>query len=90
MITAKPEQFDIRHISMEMLLHNVAQVELVHRIIMVLSFVPLVLIIPYGVPWVFILTSVFACLIDLQFVMMQRYNRPRIIRLMERQNRVRE
>ena len=90
MITAKPEQFDIRHISMEMLLHNVAQVELVHRIIMVLSFVPLVLIIPYGVPWVFILTSVFACLIDLQFVMIQRYNRPRIIRLMERQNRVRE
>lgn len=90
MITAKPEQFDIRHISMETLLHNVAQAELVHRIIMVLSFVPLVLIIPYGVPWVFILTSVFACLIDLQFVMMQRYNRPRIIRLMERQNRVHE
>lgn len=90
MITAKPEQFDIRHISMETLLHNVAQAELVHRIIMVLSFVPLVLIIPYGVPLVFILTSVFACLIDLQFVMMQRYNRPRIIRLMERQNRVRE
>ena len=90
MITAKPEQFDIRHISMEMLLHNVAQAELVHRIIMVLSFVPLILIIPYGVPLVFILTSVFACLIDLQFVMMQRYNRPRIIRLMERQNRVHE
>ena len=90
MITAKPEQFDIRHISMETLLHNVAQAELVHRIIMVLSFVPLVLFIPYGVPWVFILTSVFACLIDLQFVMMQRYNRPRIIRLMERQNRVHE
>ena len=48
-----------------------------------LSFVPLVLIIPYGVPAVFILTSVFACLIDLQFVMIQRYNRPRVIRLME-------
>lgn len=82
-ITAKPEQFDIRNISPDTLLHNVAQAELVHRIIMGLSFVPLVLIIPYGVPAVFILTSVFACLIDLQFVMIQRYNRPRVIRLME-------
>lgn len=84
MITAKPEQFDLRKNSLESLLHNMAQAELVHRIIMLLSFVPLVLIIPYGAPMVFILTSVFACLIDLQFVIIQRYNRPRVIKLLER------
>ena len=83
-ITAKPEQFDLTKVSKEELLHNMLQAELVHRIIMVLSFLPLLLIIPYGCPSVFILTSVFACLIDLIFVIIQRYNRPRIIRLIAR------
>ena len=83
MITAKPEQFDLRENSMDELLHNVAQAELVHRIIMVLSFVPLLLIIPYGVPSVFIVTSIAAALVDLQFVIIQRYNRPRVMKLLK-------
>lgn len=82
-ITAKPEQFDISKNSMEALLHNIAQAELVHRTIMVLSFVPLVLIIPYGEPIIFIVTSILSCLIDLQFVIVQRYNRTRVIILKE-------
>lgn len=82
-ITAKPEQFDLRKVSPEELLHNMLQAELVHRIIMVLSFLPLLLIIPYGAPGVFILTSICACLSDLIFVIIQRYNRPRVIKLMK-------
>ncbi len=66
------------------MLHNMLQAELVHRIIMVLSFLPLLLIIPYGVPGIFIATSAAACLLDLIFVMIQRYNRPRIVRLLKR------
>ena len=83
MITAKPEQFDLRENSMDELLHNVAQAELVHRIIMVLSFGPLLLIIPYGVPSVFIVTSIAAALVDLQFVIIQRYNRPRVMKILK-------
>ena len=86
MITAKPEQFDLRENSMDDLLHNMAQAELVHRIIMVLSFVPLLLIIPYGVPMVFVVTSIVAALIDLQFVIIQRYNRPRVMKLLKMKN----
>lgn len=82
MITARPEQFDLSVNSMDDLLHNMAQAELVHRIIMVLSFVPIILIIPYGAPMIFIVTSMFASLFDLQFVMIQRYNRPRVMRIM--------
>lgn len=77
-ISAKPEQFDLNLVSPEELLHNVMQAELVHRIIMALSFVPLLLIIPFGVPWVFIITSTAACLSDSVFVMIQRYNRPKV------------
>lgn len=51
-----------------------------HRIIMVLSFVPLLFIIPFGEPAVFAITSVAACLIDCTFVIIQRYNRPRVLR----------
>ena len=84
MITAKPEQFDLHKNSMDVILHNMAQAELVHRIIVVLSFVPLILIIPYGAPLIFIVTSIAAALIDLQFVIIQRYNRPRVMRIVER------
>lgn len=84
MITAKPEQFDLRENSMDDLLHNMAQAELVHRIIMVLSFAPILLIIPYGAPMVFIVTSIIAALIDLQFVIIQRYNRPRVMKLLKK------
>lgn len=80
-ITARPEQFDLNTVSPEELLHNVMQAELVHRVIMVLSFVPLLFIIPFGTPAVFIITSVFACLADCVFVIIQRYNRPRVIKL---------
>ena len=86
MITAKPEQFDLLENSMDDLLHNMAQAELVHRIIMVLSFVPLLLIIPYGAPMVFIVTSIVAALIDLQFVIIQRYNRPRVMKILIMKN----
>ena len=82
-ITAKPEQFDFKKIGPMEVLHNMLQAELVHRIIMVLSFLPLVLIIPYGVLGVFISTSVVACLFDLTFVIIQRYNRPRIMKLLQ-------
>ena len=61
-----------------------AQAELAHRVIMVLSFVPLILIIPYGAAGVFITTSVLACLADMQFVIIERYNRPRVLRLIEK------
>ncbi len=83
-ITAKPYQFDVRKNSPEALLHNMAQAELAHRVIMVLSFVPLILIIPYGAAGVFITTSVLACLADMQFVIIERYNRPRVLRLIEK------
>lgn len=89
-ITAKPEQFDFQHISPEELLFNVMQAELVHRIIAVLSFVPILFAIPFGEPAVFIITSVAACLIDLRYVIIQRFNRPRVIRYMEHLERRRQ
>lgn len=60
------------------------QAELVHETIILLSFVPIVFSIWFGAIMVFMITSVLAALFDLAFVIIQRYNRPRIIRLIGR------
>lgn len=86
-ITAKPYQFDIRKRSYDELLHNMTQAEVVHEIAMVLSFVPLLLIIPYGAPAVFIITSILSCMLDSCFVMIQRFNRPRLLKLKKAMDR---
>lgn len=86
-ITAKPYQFDIRNRTYDELLHNMTQAEVVHEIAMVLSFVPLLLIIPYGAPAVFIITSILSCMLDSCFVMIQRFNRPRLLKLKKAMDR---
>lgn len=83
-ITAKPEQFDMKCNSMEVLLHNMAQAELVHKIIVILSFVPIAFIIPFGAPAAFIITSVISSMIDIKYVIIQRFNRQRLQKTMEK------
>lgn len=84
LITARPEQFDVSKRTSAELLFYMAQAEIVHEIGMALSFVPLLLIFPYGKPAVFLLTSLAACLIDAVFVIIQRYNRPRLRRILQK------
>lgn len=55
--------------------------ELVHEIIVVLSFVPILASIPFGGLVVFVITSVLAACFDAIFIAIQRYNRPRIVKL---------
>ena len=57
------------------------QAELVHEIIILLSFLPILLCVWFGETAVFVITSILAALIDLTFVILQRYNRPRILKL---------
>ena len=63
------------------------QAELVHETIAVLSFLPIAAGVRFGAYPVFIITSVLAAACDMAFVIMQRYNRPRLIKLMELQKR---
>lgn len=61
------------------------QSELVHETNVIFSFLPLLAAIWAGSLPVFLITSVLSACYDLLFVIMQRYNRPRIIRLIQRQ-----
>ena len=54
-----------------------------HETIVVLSFVPIVAGVWFGAYPVFVITSALAAMLDLMFVMIQRYNRQRVIKLMK-------
>lgn len=84
MPTYSPETFSLKHHTLEEIAMSMCQSEVVHEIIVVLSFLPILVIPSLGKPLVFILTSFLAACFDLIFVIMQRYNRPRIVKLIEK------
>jgi hypothetical protein len=85
--TYDPDTFDARKRSVQELVGATCQAEIVHEVIMVLSLLPIALIPLLGGAAALILTSVLSMLIDSVFVILQRYNRPKLVRVMERSSR---
>lgn len=83
--TYAPHQFSLQVNTLHRIIQNMCGAEIVHEIIMVLSFLPLALIPRFGEPWVFTVTSLLSALFDSLFVIAQRFNRPRLVRLREKQ-----
>lgn len=81
MPTYDPDSFDRKRHCWDEIAQAMCQAELVHEGIIVLSFLPILAAIPFDALWVFVITSVLAAGVDLLFVIMQRYNRPRILKL---------
>jgi len=82
--TYSPDTFDTERKTVAEIVGATCQAEVVHEIIMVLSLLPIVFIPLLGGAVALIITSVFAMLFDSLFVILQRYNRPKLIRVMER------
>ena len=87
MPTYDPSLFDPRTHTWGEIVQATCQAELVHETIAVLSFLPIAAGVRFGAYPGFIITSVLAAACDMAFVIMQRYNRPRLIKLMELQKR---
>ncbi len=85
--TYDEEAFDLKTHTYKELVMATCQAELVHETIVVLSFLPIFASQFVGSAGVFIATSVVSAVIDLVFVILQRYNRPRLIRIMRRAER---
>ena len=83
MPTYDEDTFNPRKHSWEEIARATCQSELVHETIMIFSYLPIIATIWFGSLGVFIATSVLASIIDAIFVIMQRYNRPRIIKIIE-------
>lgn len=82
-----PELFSPQKHSWSEIAQAMCQAELVHATIIPLSFLPLLAAIPWGTFGVFFITSLLSAAYDSLFVIMQRYNRPRVLRLVEKERR---
>lgn len=81
MPTYKKDFFDTNKHTWNEIVGAMCQSELVHEIIIVFSFLPIIATIWFGAFWVFMITSVCAAIFDLMFVFMQRFNRSRILKM---------
>ena len=85
MPTFNGELFDPRAHTWDEIAQATCQAELVHETIAALSFLPIAAGVRFGAYPVFIITSLLAAAFDLLFAVMQRYNRKRIMKLLQRE-----
>ncbi|MBR6428433.1 MAG: hypothetical protein IKS43_02095 [Clostridia bacterium] len=85
--TYRPEDFDPRLHGWSEIASTSCCSELVHETCAVLSLAPIVCTAFWGEAAVFIITSLLAAAVDLVFAAVQRYNRPRLMRLIAREKR---
>jgi hypothetical protein len=77
--------FDPKRHTWEEIIQSMCQAEQVHESIAVLSFLPITAGFWFGCFPVFIITSAAAALVDMTFVVLQRYNRQRICEMLEKE-----
>lgn len=82
--TYSPDTFNTSQKTLEEIVGATCQAEVVHEVIMALSLLPITLIPVLGGATALIITSILAMLFDCLFVIMQRYNRPKLVRVMQR------
>ena len=84
MPTYDPASFSLRDNTLEQIVDNSCVSEAVHEVIVLFSFVPMLFTFFWGAFGVFLITSMLAAAFDSCFVMMQRYNRPRLLRILSK------
>ncbi len=87
MPTYEPEVFSLKKHSLEEIAQAMCQSEIVHEVIVILSFLPLIEVLWFDSFFVFLSTSVASACFDMMFVIMQRYNRQRILNMIQRRER---
>ncbi len=79
--TYNPDEFSLAKRTPAEIIRTMCVSELVHECNVVFSFVPLLAVPVFGTFWLFFLTSLAAACYDMLFVLLQRYNRPRMQRM---------
>lgn len=84
MPTYQPELFSCRQHTWDEIAQAMCQSELTHETCALLSFLPLIASKWFGAFYVFLITSVCSAAFDLMLVIMQRYNRNRIMKIISK------
>ena len=83
-VTYDPREFSLRLHSPEEIVNNMCHAEAVHELTAVLSLASVFFAIPFGRTAEFVVTAVLAAGVDGACVVIQRYNRPRLVKILER------
>ena len=86
-LTYNPEAFSLKEHTLEEIAGAMTKAELDHWINIAIAFSTLLFAIVWGELWIFALTAVLAALFDGQFIAIQRYNRPRVVKILKKQER---
>lgn len=86
-LTYNPEAFSLEKHTLEEIVDTMTKSELDHWLNQIIAVSTMFFGLIWGQSWIFILTAIFAMLFDGQFIVIQRYNRPRLIRILEKRDR---
>ena len=89
-LTYNPESFSLKEHSLEEIANTMAKSEVDHRINEAISLSTMLFAILWGEFWIFCITAVAAMIFDSQFIIIQRYNRPRIVRIIDKESKIKE
>jgi len=87
-LTYNPESFSLKKHSLEEIADTMTKSELDHWINEIISLTTLLFAIPWGEFWIFLITAIAAMIFDSQFIVIQRYNRPRVLKIIEKEMEV--
>ena len=83
-LTYNPETFSLKENSLEQIANTMTKSEVDHWINEIISLTTILFSCIWGQFWIFFITAIAAMIFDSQFIIIQRYNRPRIVKLLER------
>ena len=86
-LTYAPAEFDLKENSLETVANNMAKAELDHWINSLISISTISFGFFSNVFWPFIVSAIFAMAFETQFIVHQRYNRPRVVKIIEREEK---
>ncbi len=81
-----PEEFDFEKNTKEQLIINMCNAEIVHEVNILSGYISLIFSIFLGYAWLFLIGAILGTGMDLIFVIIQRFNRPRMIKYLNRKN----
>jgi len=85
-LTYRPEDFSLRDRTLEEIADTMAKSEIDHWVNELISLSTLFFSLIWGAFPVFLITALSAMLFDAQFIVIQRYNRPRIQRILQKKS----
>ena len=90
MLTFNPDEFLLSKRTLPEIANTMAKAEIDHWINEIISVSAIFFSLIWGVFPIFFITSVMAMLFDAQFIVVQRFNRPKVVRLIEGKEKKRQ